>query len=47
MRIGKPRKRGKNKKRFVTPVYVPVEIDVPEKIEVELPHPSKGGTNAH
>ncbi len=47
MRIGKPRKRGNNKKRFVTPAYIPVKIDVPEKVEVELPHPSKSGTNAY
>jgi hypothetical protein len=47
MQIGLPRKRGKNKKRFVTPVYVPVKVDVPEKVEIEIQHPSKSGTNAN
>lgn len=46
MQIGLPVKRGRNKKRFVTPVYIPVKVDVPEKVEVELPHPSKSGANA-
>jgi hypothetical protein len=47
MQIGKPCKRGKNKKKFVTPVYVPVKIDVPERVEIEIEHPSKSGTNAN
>lgn len=46
MQIGLPRKRGKNKKRFVTPVYVPVKV--PEKIEVPVEIPlRKGGVNAN
>ena len=41
MQIGLPRKRGKNKKRFVTPVHIPVKVDVPEKVAVEIEHPNK------
>lgn len=41
MQIGLPRKRGKNKKRFVTPVQIPVKV--PDRIEVpvEIEHPNK------